>query len=282
MNHYLIPDDFLIETDSKEGIHIHHYHSTYEYKKNRVTLKTNAFSFLLKGYKNLLYNGHQSENIEPREFIFMKSGNYLMSEKLTEENEYHSILLFFDNQFLASFVLKYAHHFPKKEKSSTVVIKGQIDNYISHFLESLQFIEASDRIAKTIKLEELFLYLIQHQNLNIKDLLNEQNQNEQFKIQEVIHNNWRSNLQVSELAFLCNMSISSFKRHFEHIYHCSPVKWIQKKRLEYAAEQLLQSSNRANDIYLEMGYQSLSSFIQAFKQNYGMTPKQYQKHNLDV
>ena len=72
------------------------------------------------------------------------------------------------------------------------------------------------------------------------------------------------------------MSISSFKRTFEKHFHNSPSKWFQEKRLEHSAFLLKNKSERPSDIYQEIGYESLSNFIQAFKVKFGVTPKQYQ------
>ena len=94
--------------------------------------------------------------------------------------------------------------------------------------------------------------------------------------QEVIENNKLNRLTLSELAFLCNMSLSTFKRTFEKQFHISPSKWFQERRLEYSAILLKSERKRPTDIYLEVGYDSLTNFIQAFKSKYGVTPKQYQ------
>jgi len=39
---------------------------------------------------------------------------------------------------------------------------------------------------------------------------------------------------------------------------------------------LKQGDRTASEIFPEIGYENLSSFIQGFKQIYGITPKQYQ------
>jgi AraC-like DNA-binding protein len=49
--------------------------------------------------------------------------------------------------------------------------------------------------------------------------------------------------------------------------------------MEKAAQLLKQNGHKASDIYYELGYQNLSSFIQSFKQVHGITPKQYQLNN---
>ncbi|WPV64040.1 helix-turn-helix transcriptional regulator [Chitinophaga sp. LS1] len=72
------------------------------------------------------------------------------------------------------------------------------------------------------------------------------------------------------------MSLSSFKRKFARIYGNSPNKWLLEKRMERAAKMLRHEHRKASEIYYELGYENLSSFIQSFKQIYGITPKQYQ------
>lgn len=58
------------------------------------------------------------------------------------------------------------------------------------------------------------------------------------KFIHTIESNQLNKLSLKELAFLCNMSISTFKREFEKHYTESPVKWFQNKRLEYARHLL--------------------------------------------
>jgi AraC-like DNA-binding protein len=72
------------------------------------------------------------------------------------------------------------------------------------------------------------------------------------------------------------MSLSTFKRRFARLYGNSPNRWLLEKRMEMAAEMLRKSDCKASEIFSELGYENLSSFIQSFKQIYGVTPKQYQ------
>ena len=72
----------------------------------------------------------------------------------------------------------------------------------------------------------------------------------------------------------CNINIIEFKKYFKN----SPSKWFQEKRLKHAAFLLKNKPIRPSDIYLEVGYETLSNFIQAFKMKFGQTPKQYQSN----
>ena len=70
------------------------------------------------------------------------------------------------------------------------------------------------------------------------------------------------------------MSVSTFKREFEKYYSESPIKWFQNKRLEYA-HYLLSQEKSPSEVYFEAGYENLSSFSQAYKTKYGVTPKHH-------
>ena len=83
-------------------------------------------------------------------------------------------------------------------------------------------------------------------------------------------------MTVEDLAFLSNMSVSTFKRRFYQLYQTSPNKWLVQQRLALAASLLQEGALKTSDVYYRVGYETMSSFIQSFKQVYGLTPKKYQ------
>jgi AraC-like DNA-binding protein len=52
--------------------------------------------------------------------------------------------------------------------------------------------------------------------------------------------------------------------------------------MEMAAGLLRQQGQNASEVYQQVGYENLSSFIQSFKQSYGVTPREYQQEKLNV
>jgi AraC-like DNA-binding protein len=86
-------------------------------------------------------------------------------------------------------------------------------------------------------------------------------------------------LTLEEMAFLCNMSLSTFKRNFLNTYGISPQKWFQNKRLQFAYEALKNNSKTPSDLYLELGYSSLSSFSTAFTNIFGVPPTKVLQKN---
>ena len=72
---------------------------------------------------------------------------------------------------------------------------------------------------------------------------------------------------------MCQHLKENLKKHYAE----SPIKWFQNKRLEYAYYLLNQEQKKSSEIYFEVGYENLSSFIQAYKAKYNVTPKQHHK-----
>ena len=96
-------------------------------------------------------------------------------------------------------------------------------------------------------------------------------------LRKVVENNVYTNLSMEELAFLCNMSLSTFKRKFEEVYGTPPARWFHLKKMQQAAFLLKHRNVKASEIHHELGYENLSSFVQAFKKEFGKTPKVYQQ-----
>ncbi|WP_268849339.1 helix-turn-helix domain-containing protein [Flavobacterium aestivum] len=271
-----LPNDLNIDTESE--VQIFDYHITSPSVKNKVMLKKNAFSFLLEGTKELITQD-KTTAINNDAFLLIKSGNCLMTENLSETNTYQSILLFFDDEILLKF--------SQKNKLTTTVNSNskpyeifQYDDYILHFVKSLikikEYNNSLQRSLLQTKFEEILTYLIHKNGTEFLNNILTYQDSQKRHFTEVIESNKLNNLTIQELSFLCNMSISTFKRNFEQHYQTSPIKWFQEKRLEYSAYLLSNKKKRPVDIYYEVGFESLSSFTQAFKIKYNTTPKQFQ------
>jgi AraC-like DNA-binding protein len=96
-------------------------------------------------------------------------------------------------------------------------------------------------------------------------------------IQYVMEANFCYNLSLENFAHLCNRSLSSFKRDFNKHFGVSPGKWLQNKRLEYAAILLQNSELNISQIVLECGFEELSHFSRTFKNKYGVSPSNFRQ-----
>ncbi len=274
-----LPEDLSIQNEN--ALCIYDYQTSKECLKQMVTLQKNTFSFLIQGNKEVFSNKNNT-NINHNSFLLMKKGRCLMTEKitLTEQKNYRSILFFFDNEALINFIHKNNISYVKSPVKKPSIFTFDYDGFLEVFVQSLISISKLNYKVQSklleAKFEELIVYLINTQGTDfIESLLFEiQNENQHFI--EVIEHNKLNKLSLQELSFLANMSLSTFKREFTKHFNTSPSKWFLDQRLEHAALLLQDKSVRPTDIFEEIGYESLSNFVQAFKIKFGITPKQYQ------
>jgi AraC family transcriptional regulator, exoenzyme S synthesis regulatory protein ExsA len=79
-----------------------------------------------------------------------------------------------------------------------------------------------------------------------------------------------------------SFSLSTFKRRFLKLYGEPPNQWILKRRMEIARDLLACGPEGPGEICHKVGYRNHSSFTQAFKQVFGMTPKEFRMRRMDV
>ena len=88
-------------------------------------------------------------------------------------------------------------------------------------------------------------------------------------------NYFNSDLNIEKIASASNITSAHFRNLFKEIYGSSPVKHINKIRLEKAKELLEFSREPIYKIGEKTGFSSVYHFDRTFKQNIGLTPSQY-------
>lgn len=276
----VLPNDLKI--DLSNNLQLFNYRNTQDILKTKINLSKNTISFLRTGTKEVI-GDDKTAQINPEQFVIMKSGNCLMTEKISNSNKiYKSILFFFSTEEALTLLEKhklYANDF--KEKKSFYIFN--YDDFIQHFVESLENIlklpKATQSKLLKAKFEEIMLYLIYQQGPAFLNAIVQKMDDRVSRLTNIVDNNKYNRLSLEELAFLCNMSISTFKREFNKNYHSTPMKWFTEQRLNHIAILLKTNQKRPVDLYEAAGYENFSNFVQAFKKKFGVTPKQYQSQD---
>jgi AraC family transcriptional regulator, exoenzyme S synthesis regulatory protein ExsA len=278
INAFHLPD--YLNGGKKTEMYIHHYSTDKSSTKNKIILHQNLICILLNGTKEV-FGAHRPIKINNSEILFMSSGSAIMWESVAENHKLESILIFFSNQLLKEFCMKHNLDFSKQAEKAETVLNLKKDEFLFTFENSLKLLEEKGfSPMQKIKLEELLIYLALKNRSGafysfIRNALGSTNEHE---LRQVIAANADKGLSIDELAFLCNMSVSTFKRHFAKAFNCSPKKFLTTKKMEKARELLL-LDQRPSDIYLDLRYQSLSAFSTEFKKHFGISPKQFQSKN---
>ena len=97
------------------------------------------------------------------------------------------------------------------------------------------------------------------------------------RVDYYIDKNIGSNITVDDLADLLHCSKFYFLREFKKLMGITPYQYLMSKRLEQAAALLSSPQSSIAAIGLELGFNDQSHFTRAFKNQFGVTPGQFQK-----
>lgn len=271
-----IPKIFMKDHKTCPDLFVYDFKMSQDVVKSKVNLNMNMFSFLQVGKKQVHFEG-TSVAVNNAQSLVLKKGNWLWTELLDTETNYFCKLFFFSENILQQFLEKHSkNNLLLKEEKPYFIIRN--DSYILSYLNSLSTISNAPAIFMenllSIKFEELMLYLLQKYGTQFELYLHSLIANKSTVFKKIVEGEIHSNLKLEEIAFLCNMSLSTFKRHFIKEYKVSPGKWLQDKRLQKAKETLEQGELKASEIYLDFGYKNLSNFSIAFKNKFGFSPSE--------
>ena len=82
-------------------------------------------------------------------------------------------------------------------------------------------------------------------------------------------------IKISQLAEMCHISPEYFRSIFQRIYGSSPIKYINRLKIQHAAELLTSGMYTVTEAATLSGYNDLSHFSREFKKIYGVKPTEY-------
>ena len=103
-----------------------------------------------------------------------------------------------------------------------------------------------------------------------------------FYIQEAVSYmelNYQRELTVEEIAGACQLNRSYFSKLFKEKKGCPPQEFLIRLRLSKAAELMRTTKVSIGDISVSCGYPNQLHFSRAFKQRYGISPREWRAQN---
>lgn len=283
-------DLFPAKKERPGNIIFHAYTASFDTYKGKSILHTNAISLVISGEKTMHF-ANNTVHANSDEIHFLSAGNCIAAVNFSRQKAFKTILIFFDNNTLSDFYVKYARLIAgmkdKRKPGSQSFVSFRKDAFIINFIKSLELLLSAEQNIpvemRLLKFEELMLYLLKKYPKSILSFqASERKDMNDLEIRKAVESNITNGLSVAELAFLCNTSLSTFKRRFQKIYGTSPNKWILQKRMELAKYLLQHHHEKPGEVYHKIGYENHSSFSQSFKQVYGVTPRDFQLAHLNV
>ena len=132
------------------------------------------------------------------------------------------------------------------------------------------------------KIYELFSHLYnRNRDLNIEQcpfLTNEENFKKIKKAKDIIIENMTNPPSLVELSEEIDLSLKKLKEGFKKIYGKPVYQFLIEYKMELAKKLLSDNNYNVNEVSLKLGYSTASHFITAFKNKYGLTPKNFKKN----
>lgn len=98
---------------------------------------------------------------------------------------------------------------------------------------------------------------------------------------DYIDRNLTEEIHLEAVAREAAMSSAYFSTLFKKLNGMTLWEYVQSRRIELAAERLLNTDQNVGQIALECGYNSISNFNRSFKAVTGQTPLAYRKANRE-
>ena len=97
------------------------------------------------------------------------------------------------------------------------------------------------------------------------------------RVQEILHDNFRENQSLSEIAQIAGVHETHLAREFRRYFRCTIGDYIRRLRIEFACRELSVSAAPIAEIAQAAGFFDQSHFGRTFKQFTGLSPALYRK-----
>ncbi|RBQ04279.1 helix-turn-helix domain-containing protein [Pedobacter miscanthi] len=232
-----------------------------------------VFIYVVKGALRI-FDGDTNYIFKSGDAFLARKNRLAKYELLENKDPFEPILFCFDEAFLKEF--KEKHTYKKSGfKTNKALINIKKSAFITSFIKSVKpyykDIMELDADFEDLKYEELLIILLKQQP-ELVDLLFDFAPQQKINLEAYMNKNYTFNVNLERFAILTGRSLSAFKRDFQSIFNETPNRWLVKKRLEEAHLLISQKKQKPIDIYLDLGFESLSHFSVAFKKLFGITP----------
>ena len=259
------------------------------YVKKEIDASYIQFHFVTSGKATFIFNNDAYKmEVENGKYIVlynpMKSLpiNAVISEKsclisiLISIKKFHKLFSEDSNniQFLKDENINQKYYYENKISNPIFLVLNEIKRFDENSSTKNLFLKA--------KIYELFSHLYnRNRDLNIEQcpfLTNEENFKKIKRAKDIIIKNMTDPPSLVELSEEINLSLKKLKEGFKKIYGKPVYQFLIEYKMELAKKLLSENDFNVNEVSLKLGYSTASHFITAFKNKYGLTPKNYKKN----
>ena len=150
-------------------------------------------------------------------------------------------------------------------------LQGYFQSVIPYVRSSEEKMTTSLGLLKVKEGVQLLLHIMP----GLKEFLFDFSEPHKIDLEKFMLSNFHFNVPVERFAQLTGRSLAGFKRDFQKIFDISPRQWLQEKRLTEASHLIEKKNKKSSEIYLDLGFESLSHFSHSFKKKFGKAPTEW-------
>jgi len=95
-----------------------------------------------------------------------------------------------------------------------------------------------------------------------------------FKAKEIVTHNYSQPPSITQLSKMVGLNSNKLKKNFKELFGIPVFKYVQEERLNKAYELLQNSDKTVQEAAWEVGYESISSFSNAFYKKFATRPNE--------
>ncbi|MDJ1472619.1 AraC family transcriptional regulator [Cytophagaceae bacterium DM2B3-1] len=229
-------------------------------------------AYIISGSLSII-DGGRTDTFNAGDIVLLRKNNLgKFIKQPAKDGHFIAITILLDNETLVN-ASKGQQLAEEVYASSQAVLSIGPDVLLTNYFHSLlpYFEEVLTEDLIHYKKQEAILLLLRC-NPSLKNILFDFGVPGKIDLEEFMNRNFRYNVSLDKFAYLTGRSLASFKRDFEKIFNTSPNRWIQQRRLKEAHYLIREKKLKPSDVYLEVGFESLSHFSYSFKQFFGKNP----------
>lgn len=240
------------------------------------------FLYVAKGNVSF-FDGRQSYTYRSGDCCIARRNHLIKFILNSTTEDFEPVMFCFDEEFLRRFQQKRQNNAADLLSGRAIidVAKSElIDSFIRSVKPYYSGVMELDADFEDVKYEELLIILLRLQP-ELGGIFFNFDTPQKINLEAYMNRNFRFNVSLERFALLTGRSLSAFKRDFKAVFNDSPSRWLVRKRLQEAYFLVKNQGRKPSDIYLELGFESLSHFSVAFKKEFGIVPTSLRMNNRD-
>lgn len=264
--------------DLTDTPHYDHLHNYYE------------FYFFIEGSSDFVIEG-RNYPVSTGDLLVLPPMNHHHLLSKTSNSRNRQFVLLINASFMKEIAYRHpdilfiTNHVIEKNEFLVHIDDSAFNNLQARFIHLIEELKSNylcNTLEGSLSVISLLVYMnrVVHEPLNVEKIsfYNELSIN----LCNYINNNLNGDLSLDTLSSIFFMS----KVHISHVFKkqmgISIYQFILQKRLSLGKNCLV-SDTPISQVHLQCGFQNYSSFFKAFKKEFGISPKEYQKnHSLPI